>query len=279
MKIIKFTAFIMVFLLLVSGCSRIDNSGKEDVNNSKTDEDVTDSKTDGDVITKDDISEITFQAEVITAGESLLVTPDQDSMEFRSSDKMSVSTLGAKITNQKGTEINLKDLMSGDILKITYNGIILESYPAQITASAIEVIDHDRILEGYLALIDDIYQEDSGLNSDITMISLDTTGWVELSDIQKEILFTQMKDVYGVEILEGTFDELAEQGIIDKENLFFPEGVHITIADIKINEGKDKITCSIQKWRSGLGAIGSSDVTAKYKDGKWTINKEGMWIS
>jgi hypothetical protein len=42
---------------------------------------------------------------------------------------------------------------------------------------------------------------------------------------------------------------------------------------------QEEITCSIEKWRSGLGTIGSNDVTAKYKEGKWPITKEGMRIS
>jgi hypothetical protein len=156
--------------------------------------------------------------------------------------------------------------------------MIAESYPAQITATAVEVIDHNLLIDGYLALIDDVYQEDSGLNSEITMIALDTTGWVELTEIEKEIIITQMKEIYEMDIIEGTFDELAEQGLIDEENLYFPEGVLIKIKEMVYNDKKETITCKIDKWRGGLGAIGW-DATAKYLNEEWVITRDNMWIS
>ncbi|MDF2843627.1 MAG: hypothetical protein K0R00_2053, partial [Herbinix sp.] len=196
-----------------------------------------------------DQSAVVFQAEVISVENgSLLVASDPESNEYKSSDRMYVNTIDAVITNQEGEEITLEDLKPADVLKITYSGVILESYPAQITASKIEVIDHKVLIDGYLALIDDLYQEDPGLNGDIKMIALDTTGWTDLTEIEKEIIFTS-------------------------------EGIQIVISDVKYNEEKSEITCSIKKWRSGKGAIGADDVTAILENGTWKITKEGMWIS
>jgi hypothetical protein len=270
-KVIKLLALSLAMLLFISGCGTLEdglNTGNKPGTNSDTD-----SKDNG-----DETSMSVFEAEVIQAEGTLLVTPDEESSEYRSSDKIAVSLQGV-IVDKQGNEITLKELKAGDRVSITYNGIIAESYPAQISASEVKVTGHNLLIDGYLALIDDIYQEDDGLNSDITMIALDTTGWAELTDIEKEIIFAEMKEIYGVDIIEGTFDELAEQELIDKETLYFPEGILITISDIKYDKEKEEITCSIEKWRSGLGAIGSNDVTAKYKDGKWSITKEGMWIS
>lgn len=220
-----------------------------------------------------------FRAEIIDIGDSLLITPGEDSNEARSSDKISVHFSDAVLVDESGATIQPEELLVGDILVISYNGVIAESYPAQITASKIEKVDHNNLIEGYLSLIDDIYQEDNGLNSDIKTIALDTTGWINLTDIEKEIIFTKLKETYGLDIIEGTFEELSEQGIIDKENLYFPDGILIEISELTYDENKEVITCAISKWRSGLGAIGASEVTAVLKDNKWEITKEGNWIS
>lgn len=269
-KVIRLLIAIMMIMLFIGGCGTLDNG----VN---TGDKTPDTNADTDVNDKE--AAPAFEAEVIEAGDHLLVTPDKDSSEYKSSDKISVGLTDAVITDKNGKKITLADLKAGDRIKITYNGVIAESYPAQISASEIEVTGHNVLIDGYLALIDDIYQEDSGLNGDITTIGLDTTGWVELTDIEKEIIFAEMKNTYGFEIAEGTSDELAEQGLIDKENLSFPKGILITISDMKYDKDKEEITCSIAKWRSGDGAVGSDNVTATYKDEKWTIKKDGRWIS
>jgi hypothetical protein len=270
-KLLKFIILCLVLTLFTGGCGTINskkpgNTGNTNNQNSGVDNQEEDSK-------------VTFQAEVIKAGDSLLITPDKESNEFKSSDKISVGVTELILKGMNGEDITLQELKPGDILEITYNGMILESYPAQIQASDIKVIGHNNLIDGYLAIIDDIWNEDSGLNSEIEMITVDTTEWTNLTDIEKEIILTGMKDAYGFEITVGTFDELADQGIIDKENLYFENGVHIVISDMKYDEKAEKITYSISKWRSGLGAVGSDDSKAEYKDGKWLIKKGAMWIS
>ncbi len=278
-NIIKLVMLCMTLMMLVSGCGTIDASNDEGNTSNADNSGNTANQIDSGDVGTDETTVYSFEAEVMEAGDYLLVTPEEESNEFRSSDKISVGSNDAVITNNEGEKITVQELKPGDILKITYNGIILESYPAQIGASAIEVIGHNILIDGYLSIIDDIWQEDSGLNSEIEMITLDTTGWIELSDTQKEIILANMKKTYGVEIVVGTFDELAEQGIIDKENLYFENGVHIAITNMQYDEKDEKITYSISKWRSGLGAVGSDGATAEYKDSNWIITKGSMWIS
>lgn len=220
-----------------------------------------------------------FRAEVIENGGSLLITPSKESNEAKSSDKISVGLNAANIVDESGENITVDQLKAGDILVITYNGAIAESYPAQIGAERIEKVDHNYLIDGYLALIDDIYQVDEGLNSEIDTLAFDTSEWIELTEIEKELIFQKVKETYGYEVVEGTFEELKEQGLIDQDNLYFPKGVLIKITKMQYNKDKEEINCSIEKWRSGLGAIGSNEVTAKRKDGSWSITKEGNWIS
>lgn len=219
-----------------------------------------------------------FTAVVIEAGKGLLVTPEAGSAASASSDRISVSLYETEILDDKGNAVTADRFKPGDLLKIFYNGVILESYPAQIRADRIEYLGRDLQLDGYMAVIDDIYQEDSGLNGDIKMIAFDTTEWVNLTEIEKEILLSMVKEKYGFDTLQGTFEELSEQGLIDKDNLYFPEGILIEIKKVEWNEKDKALKCSISKWRSGLGAIGA-DVKATYDGGSWNLSKSGMWIS
>ncbi|MDF2905564.1 MAG: hypothetical protein K0R34_885 [Herbinix sp.] len=267
-RIIKLITVLILIALVLSGCGT-----KEEIPNPN------------DPATSDQTPQgngeevYSFRAQIIEGGVTLLITPSEESNEARSSDKISVSYGEATLVDGSGATITSEDLQTGDILVISYNGIILESYPAQITASKIEKVDHNNLIDGYLSLIDDIYQEDDGLNSEITTIALDTSGWINLTVIEKEMIFAKVKEVYGLEVVEGTYEELAEQKIIDKDKLFFPDGVLIKISEITYDENKEVITCAISKWRSGDGAIGADDVTATLKDGVWEISKEGNWIS
>ncbi len=276
-KTIKFITLCLVLMLFATGCGTRGTTGND--GNTGGNNSITDIPGDGGDSSGDKTTMVDFEAEVIEAGTFLLVTPDKESNEARSSDRISVSFTEPALKDQGGAAITLKDLKPGDILKITYNGMIAESYPAQIQASEITVIGHNNLIDGYLAIIDDVWQEDSGLNSDIEMITVDTTGWIELSDIEKEIILAKMKEAYGFEITVGTFDELADQGIIDKKNLYFENGVHIVISDMKYDGKAEKITYSISKWRSGDGAVGSDGTTAELKDGSWVITKGTRWIS
>lgn len=293
-KFIMILVVVMTFLLLLTGCGTrdIDQSGPGGNIGNETDSDDKDGKDGASDDASDtgegnsdrddlgeDVNEIIFEAEIIENGESLLIAPDPESNEGRSSDKMYVGLTGASIMNKSGEDITKEELKPGDIIKITYNGIILESYPAQIGASKVEVIDHNLVIDGYMAIIDDIYQKDPGLNGDIEMIALDTTGWVELTQIEKEMIFSMMTEKYGMEVIDKTYEQLVEEGLVDKENLYFPKGILIDIENIKINDEKNKITYKISKWRSGLGAIGSDDVTAEFDGSEWEITMDNMWIS
>ena len=81
---------------------------------------------------------VVFEATVIEDNSGLLVTPIEGSDELKSSDKIYVSLSSSK--GQENKTSGQTGYKPGDIIKITYNGLIDESYPAQITASEIELI-------------------------------------------------------------------------------------------------------------------------------------------
>jgi hypothetical protein len=219
-----------------------------------------------------------FQAEVIEAGKSLLVAPDPDSMEYRSSDKIAVNLYEATIYDVNQQTISADQLKAGDIVKITYNGVVAESYPAQISCYTIELINNDLLLDGYMAILEDIYNEDPGLNGDISLIAIDTSTLTNLSDQEISLLLSKMKETFGMEIIKGTFDELAEQGLIDKEKLLFESGILIEIKNPIFDNKTSTLKGAVSKWRSGLGAIGY-DATARFNGTEWKLTKASMWIS
>lgn len=284
-KFVRFISIVMILLIVLGGCGTIDsdqnNPGSsvenDDEDSNKRSDNIKTGKDDNNDAGTDDQQEeetdaVTFEAEILETGTSLLVAPAQESNEYKSSDKMMVH-----LTEVEGIAVD--ELKIGDMIRITYNGMIAESYPAQISATAIQVIGHNNLIDGYLAIIDDIYQEDPGLNGDITMIAVDTTEWIDITILEKEMILTEINKRYEVEVREGTFDQLSEEGLIDEENLYFPKGILIKISEIKINEDKDVIKYAIEKWRSGLGAIGSDDAKAKFDGAEWNISKGNTWIS
>lgn len=219
-----------------------------------------------------------FKAVVIDNNNGLLVKPDADSNEVRSSDKISVGTNSTIIYDEDKKKVDLSEIQIGDSIKITYNGLILESYPAQITADYINILESSLLVDGYITIIDDIYKDDSALNSDINMIALNLSETKILSETDKEILLIKLHDLYGLEIKESTFEQLVEEGLINKDELYFPKGILINISNAEYNEDKKTLKFDIEKWRSGLGAIGYEG-KAKFDGEKWTISKENMWIS
>lgn len=223
-----------------------------------------------------------FTAKILETEGGLLIAPDEGTNETRSSDKISVHTNTSKFYDKFGNEISLDQLEVGDHIEIVYNGMIMESYPAQIGAISITLTEDKELLQAYKAVIDDVYQDDSALNSDISIIALDLEDVNNLTEEELVTLVEMVDETYGsagIEVMKATYKELIEQGLVDDENLYFEKGILITIKEPQYDRKKMTLTYGIEKWRSGLGAIGSDKATAKFKDGEWKITKEDMWIS
>jgi Ca-activated chloride channel family protein len=130
-------------------------------------------------------------------------------------------------------------------------------------------------VDAYKIVIDKLYNEDEGLNSDIKYLAIDTTTMVNLNDDAKVELLKALED-YGLIVLDMTFEELEKQGYI--EDLYFKEGILFKIEDEPMKNNTIKM--NVSKWRSGLGAIGYNNLVMKYKNGEWEITKIGeAWIS
>ncbi|NLJ90952.1 MAG: DUF3221 domain-containing protein [Clostridiales bacterium] len=247
---------LLLFASLTVACSNDSGVNKE---------------TDGDEQANEET--VVFEATVIKDDDIFLVTPVEGSSELSSSDKIAIH-----IALSEGEEARDQKFKSGDLVKITYNGLIAESYPAQIWASKVELIGRNLLIDGYKAIINDIYLEDFALNDGIKMIAFDVSDWTGLSNAEKETLFAILNEDHKLDIIEGSTDDLKEMGLINEEGLYFEEGILIEIKDIVYNKEASELSASISKWRSGDGAIGW-DVKASYKDGKWEIVRDNNWIS
>jgi hypothetical protein len=83
----------------------------------------------------DNNEKVSFNATVIeNMGNSLLVNPEEGSSELNSSDKIVV-----RVPVDGAILKDLSEFTEGSKVKITYNGMINESYPAQITAYDVEL--------------------------------------------------------------------------------------------------------------------------------------------
>ena len=86
----------------------------------------------------DNIEKVTFNANVIeNTGTSLLVNPVEGSSELNSSDKIVV-----RVPVDNATLKDLSEFTVGMVVKITYNGMIMESYLAQINAYNVEKVEN-----------------------------------------------------------------------------------------------------------------------------------------
>ena len=142
----------------------------------------------------------------------------------------------------------------------------------------------------YLDILKEIYGTDTALNDKITIVALDLTEAENLSGQEKEALRyllwsylinaqTSLPDGGSehIDVMLSTWEELTKEGLIDKENLHFPEGILITIKAGQIKN--DSFRFVVEKWRSGLGAIGYDSCKGTFEDGAGTYRLGAVWIS
>ena len=77
--------------------------------------------------------------EVIGQGQ-LLVEPVEGSPELGSADRIVAHTNEAVVYDAAGEETTIEEYAVGSRVKITYDGSIAESYPAQIWAEKVEAV-------------------------------------------------------------------------------------------------------------------------------------------
>lgn len=136
------------------------------------------------------------------------------------------------------------------------------------------------VCELYLEVLEDLWNVDPGLNDGISQIGIDLSELSHLTELKKETVMHEFASKHNLPFIAGTWEELCEQGYIDKDNLYWEDGLFFSI---KTNEDGDSdpehTAFDAQKWRSGLGAYFFGQCTAqKNADGKWsyTVGQEAI---
>ncbi len=146
------------------------------------------------------------------------------------------------------------------------------------------------VCELYLLVLEDLWNVDSGLNNGITQIGIDLSGLSHLTEAEKETVMHEFASRHNLPYIAGTWEELCEQGYIDKDNLCWDDGLFFSIRTnedavwnlpaAKDGDSVPELTAfDAQKWRSGTGAYFFGQCTAqKNADGKWsyTVGQEAI---
>lgn len=185
------------------------------------------------------------------------------------------------------------DLKDGMNVEISFNGMVLETFPAQL-GEAYELHAYSigtrqdpggtcyDLCGLYLQVLDDLWETDPGLNSDISVAGLDLSQAPgELLDSEKAALAWRFGEKHGVEVIQGTFGELAEEGYLTAvdniPDLYqWEDGCLFTISpnhshDDEIHFGLPVLFFDAQKWRSPLGAYFFGDCSVVWPEmGTWS---------
>ncbi len=209
--------------------------------------------------------ETTLRVKIIEVNDRSLLVAEEGG------DLYTVGTENAEIT----TSVLLKPGMT---VEISYGGDVAESYPMQLTGATriSSVADGGDLVGLYLQIAEDLWRDaEGGLTFDIDTVAFNLSEAQNLSRGEKNALLYLASGKFGYETVEGTIDELREQGYI--EDMWFPHGVLFNFYNMTF-EG-DSFAFAAQIWRSGEGAIIYGECKASLTNGIWSYEPGGWAIS
>ena len=182
----------------------------------------------------------------------------------------------------------------GALATIAYDGGIMESYPMQLggmESVSVTTAGFDNLCGLYLTVLEDLWNTDSGLNSDITELGIDLSQ-TRLSQSEQAAVAWAFGGEHGIsQVLSLNYEQLAVEGYLtgaDPDSDGIPcweDGCLFTITeqetgDNELNGARNTVTFDAQKWRSALGAYFFTDCTAEQAlDGHWgdyTVGSEAI---
>ena len=196
--------------------------------------------------------------------------------------------------NEPGAYQSFPDgTLTGALVEVACD-LVLETYPgqlAEVTAVNLRSDGLDDRCALYLRVLNDLWAVDEGLNSDITMLSVDLsqTGLSDSEQAAVAWVFGGMHDIS--ETMTMSYEELAAEGYLsdtapEVDGIpHWKDGCLFTITeqetgDNELNGARNTVTFDAQKWRSALGAYFFADCTAEQAlDGHWgdyTVGSEAI---
>ena len=234
----------------------------------------------------------------VSAGETFRIIQEQPEnlllakTDGNSADVYTLSLRDAELTldgnafdrNEPGAYQSFPDgALTGALVEVAYD-LVLETYPgqlAEVTAVNIRSDGFDDRCALYLRVLNDLWAVDEGLNSDITMLSVDLSQ-TGLSDSEQAAVAWVFGGEHGIsQVLSLNYEQLAAEGYLtgaDPDSDGIPcweDGCLFTITeqetgDNELNGARNTVTFDAQKWRSALGAYFFADCTAEQAlDGHW----------
>ena len=179
------------------------------------------------------------------------------------------------------------DLENGMTLTVDPGYELLETWPMQIKRATVRAQrksgdpeDYGNLCGLYLQVLEDLWTDDSGLNEDISYISVDLDKAPgRLTDGEKAAVTWIFSGKHNAQGLQFGYEALAENGYLKEDTLYWEDGVLFSITKTESRKNTaNKITFNAQKWRSGTGAIFYMDCTAKRGRGvKWNPYQTGQF--
>lgn len=286
----------MLCLCLLAGCGRTDSTG----NTCRT------AEAPGESMVSDTMGGSGEKA--VSAGETFRIIQEQPEnlllakTDGNSADVYTLSLRDAELTldgnafdrNEPGAYQRFPDgTLTGALVEVAYD-LVLETYPgqlAEVTAVNIRSDGFDDRCALYLRVLNDLWAVDEGLNSDITMLSVDLSQ-TGLSDSEQAAVAWAFGGEHGIsQVLSLNYEQLAAEGYLtgaDPDSDGIPcweDGCLFTITeqetgDNELNGARNTVTFDAQKWRSALGAYFFADCTAEQAlDGHWgdyTVGSEAI---
>lgn len=273
-------------LCLLAGCGRTDSTG----NTCRAEEGS------GESMVSDTMGGSGEKA--VSAGETFRIIQEQPEnlllakTDGNSADVYTLALRDAELTlngkafdrNEPGAYQSFPDgALTGALVEVAYD-LVLETYPGQlgeVTAVNIRSDGFDDRCALYLRVLNDLWAVDEGLNSDITMLSVDLSQ-TGLSDSEQAAVAWAFGGEHGVsQVLSLNYEQLAAEGYLtgaDPDSDGIPcweDGCLFTITeqetgDNELNGARNTVTFDAQKWRSALGAYFFTDCTAsRDAQGHW----------
>lgn len=189
-------------------------------------------------------------------------------------DVYSLSTQGVSVGYEDRTTDEIEE---GALVEVQYSGAIEETYPAKLGSVAsilVKADGFDDLSALYLDALDDLWEKDEGLSSGVKQLGLDLSE-TRLPPAEQGAVAVALGWEFNLPVTQGTWDELADQGYIDRENLVWEDGLFLNIEETD-RSAAGRVTFTAGKWRSGLGAYYFTDCTSQQdKNGHWSDYRIG----
>ena len=191
-----------------------------------------------------------------------------------------------------GGSVSASEIESGMSAEVWYTGGVQETYPAKfsqvvaVSLSREENAQYD-LCGLYLQVLEDLWNEDDGLNGGAEVVSVDLSKAPGgLTAGEKAAVAYIYAQKHGVQGLTMTFDELREEGYLMGEKLeggsmaySFTNGLLFTITPEETQDNGASVCFSAGKWRSPLGAYYFTKCTASRGDSGWEYSVGAELIS